>query len=131
MKTWTLFNPKLQVCVLETMTFKEGETVKIPLPDCSYDLENDISVLRKKSDIFLTNVTKNARINGRFLEIADLKEGAYIVKFLSLEYDIKIFIIKGVQWKEQSQIYNPKKEVVYELKRSSNHFLCLGEAKVE
>ena len=38
LKTWSISNPKLEICLLDAMSFKEGETVYIPIPESNLNL---------------------------------------------------------------------------------------------
>ena len=131
LKTWAISNPKLEICLLDKMSFKEDETVLIPIPENSLNLETDICILKVIKKTYLENCTKKAKVNGRYLQIDDLKEGIYIIKFFTFEHEVKLTVLKGKQWEQTNQLYNQKKEIVYELNRSSNHYLCLGESTVE
>ena len=41
-----------------------------------------------------------------------------------------INVLKGIDWEEPNQMYNPKKSIVYEFIRSANHYLMLSEAEI-
>ena len=95
------------------MSFKEGETVYIPIPDSSLNLETDVTILRKKKNSYLENWTKNAKVSGNYLEVNKLPEGNYIVNFFSFDHEVKLKIVKGSQWEQSNQVYHHEHEIVF------------------
>ena len=90
------------------MSFKEGETVYIPIPDSNLNLETDVTILRRKKNSYIDNWVKNAKVEGNYLVVKDLAEGFYKVNFLSFEHEVKLAIVKGTQWEQPHQLYHQK-----------------------
>lgn len=133
MRAWKIDNSHSTAILLSSSTFRESEKIIVPLPHLPYQLQlgTDISLVRTHRSVLTSIFNENVKINGRYLEISGLSEGNYELRIMSLDAKLLINVIKGTDWEEPGQVYNEKKSIVYELTRSSNHYLMLGDAEIE